>query len=214
MLESVLSQERDVQKNIGGEKYAVTLAPAFFPFNRIGLQPGFQFRLNDSWAVITEFSVPVTKSSDKGDNYQKMQLIKLASELKYYPKKLSDRFYSIQIGYMQRNFIDSDSGKYHNPGAINEIGYSRLTIKSPVYFFAIKCGSEEVQWRKVFLDCFLGVGVRIIPTKYNSEGAYVAGQWDPPVDNIAWMAPIAAWEYDKTCIRPHFTLGFRIGGKF
>ena len=209
------SQWVSTNVNKSNNRYAISLAPVLFPFDRVGLQTGFQFRIKDSWAVLTEVGVPVSKASEKADNYQQTAMLKLQSELKYYPANRDpDRFYSVQIGYMKRTFTDPDSGTYRYPGAGNVIGYSRLTVKSPVYFFALKWGSEAVEWKKVFLDCFFGLGIRVIPTSYDPVGLYSAGQPRIPIDNLAWMAPTPAWEYNKTCIRPHLTIGFRVGGKF
>jgi len=211
---SVLSQDGKGQKNIVSGKYAVTLMPAFFPYNKMGLQAGFQFKIRNMFAFMNEIAFPITKASENGGVYQKMQILKFTTDFKYYPKEsIQGRFYSLQLGYIQRNFADKDSGIYHNPGAFNETGYSRLTIKSPAYFFALKWGRELVELRKTFLDCFLGMGIRIIPTKYEVEGIYITGQSEPR-DNIAWMVPIPAWEYDKTIVRPHISVGLRIGRKF
>ena len=209
------SQDSSSRSRLFEKKYAITVAPAVFPFDRIGILTGLQFRINNSWALLTEYGVPVSKGSKDNDIYKQTQMQRFTSEIKYYPKdREPDRFFSLQAGYLHRKFVDPDSGTYHQPNAPNAIGYSRLTVKSPVYFLAVKWGSEAVDWNRVFLDCFFGIGVRIIPTKYFSEGTYNAGSWGRAIDNIAWMAPVPAWEYDKTCIRPHFTIGFRIGGKF
>ena len=212
----VLSQPDSVQHYNAHNKYAVTLAPAFFAFGQIGLQPGFQFKIGDNYSLMTEIGFPVLQALEKSYSFQEVQILKLTTELKYYPKKslLHGRFYSLQLGYVHRNFIDEDSGTYHNPRTVNVIGYTRLTIKSPICLIALKWGRELVEWKKTFLDCFLGFGIRIIPTKYYTEGTYVVGQWHPPVDNMAAIIPIPAWEYDKTITRPHFSLGLRIGRKF
>lgn len=155
------------------------------------------------------------RAMERNEDYQKVKFLRVTTELKYYPKRsLKGRFYSLQLGYVKRNFTDKDSGRYHNPNVMDEIGYSKLEIKSPVFFSSVKWGREVAEWKTVFADCFLGLGIRIIPTEYHSEGAYTIGPWSSPKDNFAWMVPTPSWRYNKTSIRPHFSMGIRIGRKF
>lgn len=211
----IYSQTNLAETNTVGQKYALTLMPAFFPTDKAGLQPGFQFKLANHWSLMTEVSIPlVTITKNNESKYERTHFLKIASELKYYPEKsVLGRFYSLQLGYSERNFTDKDSGWYHLVNANDWIGYRSLNIKSPVFFADLKWGREMVQWKKTFMDLFWGVGIRIIPTVYDTKGKYIAGQWSPPKDNFGWFIPSSSWKYDETLIRPHFAFGFRLGRK-
>lgn len=210
---SVCSQNDSSRSGLEDSKYAVTLMPALFPLGYAGLQPGFQFKIGNKLALLTE--VGFVLLGDKKSQYDQTKFLKLASELKYYSSHaVPGRFYSLEVGFEKRNFADKDSGSYHNIEAVNRIGYSSLEIRSPLFFADIKWGREINEWRKVFVDVFFGLGVRIASTTYNTDGAYIIGPWDPPKDNFGWFIPASSWEYNKTIIRPHFAIGFRIGRNF
>jgi len=200
--------------NAVSEKYAVTLIPAFFPYDKMGLQPGLQFRISNHFALMSEVAFPIvfTPQHEAGI-YDQTQFLRATTELKYFrAKSPKGRFTSFQIGYSKRQFVDKDSGWYHDEGDTALTGYSSLSIKSPVFFCTVKMGGEMFQWKKVFMDFFMGLGVRVIPTKYDIEGAYVKGLWTPPKEFV--LVPEPAWNYNKTCMRLHVSLGFRIGWKF
>ena len=216
LTQCVLSQNNDIEKNVVSEKYAVTLTPAFFPYVTMGIQPGFQFKIGNRFALMNEIAIPVVISDNNlRGNYDKTQFFRVASELKLFRAKSPEgRFSSIQFGFIKRRFEDIDSGWYHKGIDTVLTGYSNLVIKSPVFFCNLKIGGEVVEWKKVFMDFFIGVGIRITSTKYDADGAYIFGRWFPPTESFAWLVPGSSWQYNGTVIRPHLSLGFRIGGKF
>lgn len=216
LMQCVLSQDNSIEKNTVSEKYALTLTPAFFPYDKMGLQPGFQFKVGNHIALMNEIAFPIVMASKyRGGNYDKTEFLRVSSELKFFREKSPEgRFSSLQLGYIKRSFIDDDSGWYHSNGDTIVTGYTDLRIKSPVFFCTIKMGGEMIQWKKVFMDFFIGLGIRFIPTKYNAAGSYVKGPWSPPVDSFAWLVPGSSWQYNQTLVRPHLSLGFRIGRKF
>ncbi|MGZ3854433.1 MAG: hypothetical protein ACXVBX_16685 [Flavisolibacter sp.] len=213
--QTLYCQQTEPQKNVVSEKYAVTLVPAFFPYDKMGLQPGFQFRISDHFALMNEVAFPIVISpKHEVGIYNETQFLRASTELKFFrAKSPHGRFTSFQLGYGKRHFVDKDSGWYHNEGDTVLTGYSSLSISSPVFFCDLKMGGEMFQWKKVFMDFFIGVGLRVIPTKYDVEGAYPRGIWTPPKEFLLF-GPDPAWEYNKTIIKPHFSLGFRIGRKF
>lgn len=194
------------------KKYAITLTPAFFPVGRIGVQPAFQFKIKNRFALITEGGIPIR--GDKDFQYKRTNFFKVATELKYYPvHALPGRFYSLQVGYIHRDFQDTDSGSYYASKTDKRVGYSNLKIKSPVFFTAIKIGREIVEWKRCFADVFLGLGVRVIPTKYQSENTYTIGPWTTPRDGFFELFG-NSWEHDQGQIRLQFSVGVRIGKRF
>ena len=213
--QSLFSQNTGTERNVVPEKYAVTLVPAFFPYDKMGLQPGFQFRISDHFALMNEVAFPIVLSpKHERDIYDETQFLRASTELKFFRgKSPQGRFTSFQIGYGKRRFVNKDSGWYHGEGDSVLTGYSSLSIKSPVFFCDIKMGGEMFQWKKVFMDFFIGVGLRVMPTKYEVEGAYPRGLWTPPKEFFLF-GPDPAWEFNKTIIKPQVSFGFRIGRKF
>src|SRR5690348_7255575 len=77
------SQEKPDKEHADTPKYAITVAPTLFPYAFIGLQPGFQFRIGNKHALISEIAFPVIRSGYS--DYDKNRFFKIASELKFYP---------------------------------------------------------------------------------------------------------------------------------
>lgn len=207
------SQKKQNEVLFINQKYAVTVAPVFFPIRAFGIQPGFQFKISDQYAFISEIGIRIGHS--KNSDYDKTSFLKFTTELKYFPKhSIPGRFYSLQFGYIKRNFFDNDSGSYHTPGSPDLIGYQSLKIKSPVFFTCFKIGREVVEWKKAFMDVFIGLGLRWIPTEYNAAGAYSLGNYYQPRDIFFSFIPISSWQYDKILLRPQISFGLRIGKRF
>ena len=171
----------------------------------VGFQPGFQFGIGSRSALITEIGFPLSGANN--NNFDKVRFLRITSEVKLYRQRFAaGRFFSFQLGYLKRSFQDKDSGSFHNIGDTIETGYSSLKIKSPVFFGLVKLGREVVEWNKLFMDCFVGAGVRISPTKYETNGDYIRGPYFTPKDNMGAFIPIPSWKYNKTTIRPHLLL--------
>lgn len=189
-------------------KHAATITLTAFPYS-IGVQPGFQFRMGRRFDVLTEGAYASTK---KAGNYDKLKIIKLVSELKYFPTKpFAGRYYSLQAGYMGRKFTANDTGWYFKD--TTTIGYSSAGIKSNVSFVSLKLGREINPGQKVFLDFFIGLGVRYVQTSYEVSGRYSRMRPGGARDNIFEIIG-NAWEYERNYLKLHGTAGVRMGLRF
>jgi hypothetical protein len=87
--------------------------------------------------------------------------------------------------------------------------YSSAIIHSPVLSFAPKIGAEINLGRTIFIDAFIGLGVRILFNNYDARNvtpsiAFHKKEWGPD----------AAWRFDQTETRFHVPMGLRLGARF
>lgn len=187
------------------KKFAVTAAPALFS-NHVVFQPGFQYTFND-WAVLGEVAyISAKKMNFDGGHWLRTQL-----ELKRFLNKSEVRFYcSFQTAFGSRRFVDADSGFYFTHHLLDTGNkYSSAVIHSPILSFAPKIGFETSLFKPVFLDAFVGCGVRILFNRYDARGvtsttAFHKREWGPD----------AAWRYDETVATFHLPMGLRLGVRF
>lgn len=190
-------------------KHAATLTLTAFPFS-IGIQPGFQFRMGRKFDVLTEGTFAATKKV--GNYYDRLNIIKLVSEIKYYPQKaFAGRYFSFQAGYITRKFTANDSGWFFK--GTSTIGYSSARIKSDVSFVSVKLGREINPGKKIFLDVFIGLGARYVCTVYEANDAYAMPDFLDKRDSIIELAGYS-WEDEGGIVKLHGTAGFRIGIRF
>jgi hypothetical protein len=198
----------NVSKDSTKYKHAATITLTAFPYS-IGVQPGFQFRMGGNFDVLTEGAFASTK---RAGDYNRLKIIKLVSELKYYSAKpFAGRYYSFQAGYISRRFTESDTGWYFKDTAT--IGYSSAGIRSNISFVSLKLGREINPGAKVFLDFFVGLGVRYVQTSYDVSGRYSRMRPGGARDNIFELFG-NAWVYERNYFKLHGTAGVRIGLRF
>jgi hypothetical protein len=192
----------------------ITITPALLPMGTIAVQPGFQFRINKKFSLLSEIAIPVAKNT-QGD-INEFSCYRVSSELKYYRKRsIRGRFIGFQLGFTYRKFADLDSGSYWGQSySKTSTGYSSAKIKSPLYFFNLKFGREIRHWDKLYLDYFLTIGLRFIPTKFDAKGEYSI--YDPYARRGTCM-PFSnwdpAWENPGNYWRPNAGVGIRLGWK-
>jgi hypothetical protein len=186
------------------KKFAVTAAPAVL--HRVVFQPGFQYTFNN-WAVLGEVAYMSAERMD----FDRGHWLRAQAELKRFLNKDDARFYcSFQTAFSARKFIDDDSGFYFTQKVLDTgAAYSSAVIHSPVLSFAPKIGLEASLGKTVFLDAFIGFGVRILFNRYNAKGVtptrvYHKREWGPD----------AAWRYNETVTTFHFPVGLRLGVRF
>lgn len=196
--------------NGSSQKSAITMSAAIFPY-KLGLQPGFQFKLGKRLDFVTECGFSL---GGRGNNqYDETHFFKLAGELKYYSKQSVGRYLSLQTGYIGRKFQSKDSGWYWRKDSSDASGYSSALVKSPVLFAAIKIGKEITVGDKFFLDFFLGVGARYIRTVYDATGVYTIGRLGGEQDNIFELAGYS-WQHEGSQVKFHGAAGVRVGMRF
>jgi hypothetical protein len=193
------------------QKYAITMSAIIFPY-KAGIQPGVQVRLGKRFGLMSDLGVTF---SGRGNNqYGKMHFFKLASELKYYPgHSVNGRYFSLQAGYMHREFQANDSGWYWRKDSSNASGYTSARINSPLLFTAVKLGREMKIGERFLLDVFLGIGARYIRTNYDAKNVYTMGRFADKRDTIFDWAGYS-WEHEGNQVKFHATAGLRIGYYF
>jgi hypothetical protein len=187
------------------KKFAVTIDPALFS-NHIVFQPGFQYTFNN-WAVLGEVAYMSAKEMDFDEGHW----LRTQLELKRFLTRDVIKFYgSFQTAFSARKFIDADSGFYFTNHLVDTgATYSSAVIHSPVLSFAPKIGMEASLGKIVFLDFFVGCGVRILFNRYDAQGvaptmAFHKREWGPD----------AAWKFDQTVATFHLPMGLRLGFRF
>lgn len=187
------------------KRLAVTAVPTLFS-NHIVFQPGLQYTFNN-WAVLGEVGYMSAKKMDFDRGYW----LRTQIEIKRFLSSGDARLYcSFQTGFSARRFVDADSGSYltdHllDTGAV----YQSAVIYSPDLSFAPKIGLETALGKALFLDAFVGLGVRILFNHYDATGTIPS-----TLPHKKEWGPDAAWEYNQTVSRFHIPVGLRLGFRF
>jgi hypothetical protein len=198
-----------LRKDSVNYKHAATLTLTAFPFS-MGIQPGFQFRVGSKFDVLTEGAFASTKRA--GSFYDRLKIMKLVSEVKYYPQKaFAGRYFSFQAGCINRKFTANDSGWYFKDTAT--LGYSSARIKSNLSFVSIKLGREINTGNRFFLDFFIGLGARYVCTGYEANDVYAIPDFLDKRDSIIEVVGYS-WEDERGVVKLHGTAGFRMGIRF
>jgi hypothetical protein len=98
------------------------------------------------------------------------------------------------------------------PRDTSGFSYTDATISSPVLTNTIKLGRKINLGKRLFFDLFIGMGVRVIFTRYDASNLAPAPMLRP-VDKI-FPAPDPAWECNCTVARFHPAGGVRVGVSF
>lgn len=204
----IFAQNNSIDKN---RKYGITMSAAIFPY-KFGIQPGFQIKLGKRFDFVTDYGFTLR---GRGNNqYDETHFFKLGTELKYHSGHfVTERYFSLQTGYISRKFQAKDSGWYWKKDSSDASGYGSASIISPVLFAAIKWGREIKVGEKFFLDFFLGIGARYIRTNYNARNVYSIGHFADKRDTIFDLAGYS-WEHEGEQVKLHATAGARVGIRF
>lgn len=194
------------------EKFAFTFTPTLLSMTNLGLQPGFQFRIRDNISSVIEIAVPITNNLDY--QFEKARFFKFSSELKFFTShSIPGRFIGFQLTYVYRKLSDLDSGLYKFRSDVrNGFSYRNATIHWPVFIGSFKWGREVVEWGNFFMDYFFTIGFRFIAARYEANGKQ-ARNFDVPKDKSV-ILPDPSWEMEGNYLRPHASVGIRIGKRF
>lgn len=203
----IITQTALCQDTTGYKHVSILLSPALIPLSptQLAMQPGLQLRLH-RWSLTAQIAFPLYKPADR---YESMQYFRKSLELKRYFRRKRDweEYLSAEVMYAKRNFTDSNGGTYFKGIYEDRFGYSRAKIHSPVFSGTIKAGAEFVVSKKIFIDAFLGLGVRTIYTRYSN----VEGEARQPYGLLEISGPKSALRYDRTITKPHLACGFKVG---
>lgn len=174
-----------------------------------GIQPGIQYQLGKRWAFLAEVGIRMQKKEDS--SYSNSRYLKLSAEAKYFlgkRRKYMNMYVSGMMMYAKRNWNDLNTGVYQKRNDSLSYQYSSATVKSPIFVAGAKYGMEFRLGNKMMLEYFVGLGARVIATKYNAENI-VPFFRSFPIDKIIPSPDPADW-YNQTLVRPHFTAGIRL----
>jgi hypothetical protein len=196
------------------QHWMMTYTPAIVqcPEWRIGLQPGFGYRFNSHWETFMECALPVSQTQDSFTISNKYFRIK--QELRYFLSSSNSAlkgYVGIQLLYVNRSWKRNGSGSYfegknHNDSVMN---FSSANIHSPVFAASVQSGAVLMCSNHFALDGFIGMGVRVINTRYTNvvdplKAEYVTPKCGNP------FSPPAAYTYSGIISRFQLNLGLRL----
>lgn len=202
-------------------KYKIGLSPALIssPTVSTGFQPSVEIRLNNRVALLTEFTF-LLKSYDADSSAFNRKYFKIKQELKYFFNKnpsASVAYYAgLQLAYSFRSF-DATSIKYSysyydkNLPDSCYFSYSSAHIKSPIFTTTLQLGLESKISKRLSLDMFGGMGLRVVNTSYSDV---INRQYK--TDFIQWRtcSPLGsirpAYQFIGTNYRFQMNIGFRL----
>jgi hypothetical protein len=202
------------QKKGPGNGIAFTLSPAILNLEdlTVGVQPGIKYGINRSWAVSTEVVLRTVRHSTP--DFRQSHYFRAALETKYFFKfraKDIKPYLSGQVAVALRNWKDENSGAYRKRKDTLWYNYQSAVIKSPVFTIAGKFGAEVFIVKRWALDGFIGLGVRLVATRYQAENVFTTPivrqrETGGPMK----IGPDPAYWFNQNTIRLHFTTGLRI----
>jgi Protein of unknown function (DUF3575) len=174
-----------------------------------GIQPGIQYQLRKRWAFLGEVGIRMQKQEDS--SYSKSRYFKLSAEAKYFlgkRRKYINKYVSCMAMYAKRSWSDLNTGVYQKRNDSLSYQYSSASVKSPIFVVGAKYGMEFRLGNKMMFEYFVGLGARVIATRYNALNiqSYTRSY---PIDKIIPSPDPADW-YNQTLLRPHFTVGIRL----
>lgn len=206
LLLSALIQTQEILGQDSPSKLAVVVSPVLFVPVSVAVQGGLCFRLGNRLGLLTEAAFPTFYPSNTV--YEKIRYWRAAVELRYrYRQKASSRRYlALQTSYLHRSLHDADQAFYYTK--TQTFSYANAVIRSPVLAAALKTGVELQAGKRIFVDAFLGLGLRFIITSYSTQGSLLTSL-EPERQTL--LSFDDAWLYNYTLKRLHAAAGLRIG---
>jgi hypothetical protein len=190
---------------------SAVISPAFLTSGRFGVQAGASYALSDRWTVLGELAAPVGKNRS---GREKEKFFRINTEIQRVLRlSTPNRYLAFQAGYVFRSFKATSGGMFtQSPGDTSGFSYTDAAINSPVLTNTLKIGRKLYLGERLFFDLFVGMGVRVIFTRYNANNL-VPTPLSQRVDKI-FPAPDPAWECNCTVARFNPAGGVRVGFSF
>ncbi len=202
------------QKKKPGKGIAFTLSPAVLNLEdlTVGVQPGIKYDINRSWSVSTE--VVLRSARHSTPDFRQSHYFRVAAETKRFFKFRGNDikpYLSGQIAVAARSWNDEGQGAYYKRKDTVFYNYQKASIKSPVFTIAGKFGAEVFIVKRWALDGFIGLGVRLVATRYQAENVFTTPivrqrETGGPMK----IGPDPAYWFNQNILRFHFTTGLRI----
>ena len=195
-------------------KFAISLTPALVetPVVRYGVQPGFEFFINERLSLLTEIAVGV--GGEKDPYYGNSKYLRIKPELRYAlgETKLGFEPYTgLQFSYSYRKWDNLSGGSFFDKDSV--VNYDKASINSPILTTSIQFGTIMPISDRVKIDFFAGLGARFIFTDYSrlenpTKDSYLGPR------RVCSLAPAPAYSANGTVSRFHSNLGFRLLYRF
>jgi len=194
-----------------GQKYSITLSPAILSFKHPVPQVGFGMDLGQRWNLLAEFAG--AHFSDSRLSLNDIKMYRFSGELKWFVSPEGKRSYlSVQQAFTFRQTEKETTGGYYTKeGTL--VQYARASLSSPIYSYAVKFGRQFTISRHIFLDLFVGMGGRVIDTRYQPENLKFTTEQIPMKCLIGFRSD-DAYLYNYRLHRFHVPMGFRLGYSF
>lgn len=197
------------------QHWMVTYTPAIIqcPEWKIGVQPGIGYRFNSRWEAFMECAFPVSQTPDSFTVSNKY--IRIKPEVRYFlSSSQSDLkgYFGIQLLYVTRSWNRTGSGSYFEGKKLNDsvINFSSAKIHSPVFAASFQTGVVLKCDDHFILDGFMGMGVRVINTRYTHVADPVKSGYllTPKCGNA--FSPPPAYNYSGIISRLQLNMGLRL----
>jgi hypothetical protein len=199
-------------------KWGTSFTPALVqsPTIHYGAQAGAEYRINDRLSVLTEIAFATGNHQDSSSRNSKYFRIK--PELRYhlFETRRGYKVYTgVQISYSFRKWNDLNGGCYFNKKLYPDtlITYNKASINSPILTSSLQLGTLVPISDHFYIDLFIGMGIRMIFTKYSGIENASKDLYNQPVCKIV-PAPDPAYWVNGTVSRFHSNFGIRLLYRF
>jgi hypothetical protein len=199
-------------------KWSVSFTPAVFMSSgfKYAFQPGIEYNFTDRLSLLTEVAFTTGRSKDL--SYSNSKFFRIKPELRYYSPQSKHglrSYIGIQLSYVYRRWENVSGGCYFDKKtyADSVTGYDKATINSPVLTSSIQTGTPFSFGDHFGMDIFMGMGVRMIFTRYSNVENATKDDYLLPKCKII-PAPDPAWSVNGTVKRFHCNFGLRFLYRF
>ena len=198
-------------------KWNVSISPALIqsPAFRYALQPGVEYEFNDRLSLLTEFAVPISKNNSPA--YSNTKYFRIKPELRYNLSKYKrgpGSYVGFQASYTFRSWQNTGSTYFDKKTyADSVIRYDGAKINSPILTWSFQFGTLISLTRRLDMDMFIGLGMRMIFTNYSEVENAVKGPYYIPTCRM-FPAINYAYYIDGTVKRFHSNFGLRFLYRF
>jgi hypothetical protein len=200
--------------NAQESKWSVSFTPAIVqsPALHYGIQPGFQYAINDRLSLLTE--IAFTLAEKKDSSYLNSRYFRIKPELRYTlaaSKRGLHTYAGIQLSYTYRKWSDQHGGGFFDKELYNDslISYSKADINSPMLTSSFQFGTLFSFGDHLSMDIFMGMGIRVIFSRYSDITNVSKKPYLRPICKIVSAPDPAHWVYGIVT-RFHSDFGFRL----
>lgn len=192
-----------------------TLVAKFSPLtlidpNTAAIQFGLEYRFLPQVSLQAEYGLGTPKLAPLSFNDDKVmdsyKYHKFRTELRYYPtlKRARDPYYfAAEVFYIPERYSREN-------GRVNDFLFDKASVKRDIWGGCVKYGMQYTIWKRLMVDCFVGIGVRNVFTAYTDT--YALRPYSAPNPELVPANDETVYK-DIVGDRwvPHFALGAKIG---